>query len=183
VLELFAFRIGKAWLAKRGIHDIPGDNHTSTGYNGVDGSHGGHHIGGDGLQAGHHVNVTTDTTAGEATGKNGMIGNEEEALDSTSDFEKGFGDASEETPAAAQILGVAILEFGVVFHSVSRVYIHAVIIRCKLKLMVMYFRSSSVSLSLYPPLTSLLLCSSSSFSTVSICSQSSGTRLTHILSL
>lgn len=98
VMELIAFRLGTAWLAKRGIHDMPG--HTDANYNAIS------HDAPSDMQAPHGTIVghTPDSLAND------------KKVDS--DVESGFGDSSEDTPAAAQILGVAILEFGVVFHSV-----------------------------------------------------------------
>lgn len=102
-MELIAFRVGTAWLAKHGIHDMPG--HIDTSH--VDGSQGAPQAHGVGAQ-----NV-------ESAQLN-AVGAMEKKEDSL-DVESGFGDSSESLPASAQILGVAILEFGVVFHSVSKV--------------------------------------------------------------
>ena len=99
VLELFAFRIGTAYLSKHGIafentHDM-------------------------GLGQGTEVasGPAGDAEAGrlEPT-KNASPG--AMASNETLPDEK-WQDASEANPAAAQILGVVILEFGVLFHSVS----------------------------------------------------------------
>lgn len=90
-MELIALRLGTAWLAKHGVHNMPG------------------HI--DTVAVGSPPAAAAIGTGPQATDQ--ML--TKEKMDDT---ESGYGDASEETPAAAQILGVAILEFGVIFHSV-----------------------------------------------------------------
>lgn len=98
-MELVAFRFGTAWLAKNGIHDMPG--HTDATYNAV-----GHDAPAD--------HPARDVINSESSPAGAAFLEKKQDIDP----ESGFNDASEETPAAAQILGVAILEFGVVFHSV-----------------------------------------------------------------
>lgn len=110
VLELCAYRLSTAYLAKRGITMDVG--HTPGGYNGVDSTHGSHAIG-------HHdprrnigtiPAVQTDIPAGRI--EMGKVFEE-----SSSNI--AYVNASEGTPAYAQTVGVAILEFGIAFHSVS----------------------------------------------------------------
>ena len=116
VLELVAFRLGTSYLAKQGIALDSG--HTAAGYNGVDGTHGAHGPHGDigVIESDHDHSIQTPPNDKIVTVA------KEKALvsESSSTLEEGYGDMSEEKPAAAQILGVAILEFGVVFHSVSK---------------------------------------------------------------
>ena len=102
-MELIAFRVGTAWLAKHGVHDMPG--HIDSCH--VDGSQGAPHA---------HGSRGQDPESAQLD----AVGATEKREDSL-DVESGFGDSSESLPASAQILGVAILEFGVVFHSVSKV--------------------------------------------------------------
>jgi solute carrier family 39 (zinc transporter), member 1/2/3 len=108
VVQLVAYRWGTNYLAKRGIAYESEMSHRPEGYNGIDNTHGGHDVG-----TGMPVNGSNPNGAAEA----GRI--QSEKLESKETLVgEGYKDASEETPAAAQILGVAILEFGVVFHSV-----------------------------------------------------------------
>ncbi len=96
---------------------MEGGAHVPAGYNGVDGTHGAHGPHGD-IEGGHgelinQPRLQTEKAVVDTTQSGGGKGMAEvESVD-----EK-YTDASEEKPAAAQILGVAILEFGVVFHSV-----------------------------------------------------------------
>ena len=114
MLELVAFRLGTKYLAARGITmdgspSGPGV-HGAAGFNGVDGAHGGHVVGGNG------DDIERDPmTDPKIQTENAMM---ETHKSSSSSLNETYTDASEDKPAAAQILGVAILEFGVVFHSV-----------------------------------------------------------------
>jgi zinc transporter 1/2/3 len=112
VLELCAYRVGTAYLAKRGITMEAG--HGAAGYNGVDSTHGSHAIGHPetrGTDLSTEPDVQTQNAAGMV--EKGKL------VDSDSSLNEAYTDASEAKPAYAQIIGVAILEFGVVFHSVS----------------------------------------------------------------
>ncbi|CAD6574983.1 MAG: high-affinity Zn(2+) transporter zrt1 [Tremellales sp. Tagirdzhanova-0007] len=114
VLELVAFRLGTKYLAARGITmegspSGPGV-HGAAGFNGVDSAHGGHVIGGNDMQGMSRSPMTDPQIQTEKA----MI---EINKSSSLSVDETYTDASEDKPAAAQILGVAILEFGVVFHS------------------------------------------------------------------
>lgn len=58
-------------------------------------------------------NPTAESEAGSGDGK--ALDPEKGSLGASSQ-DSLFGDASERSPAAAQLLGVAVLEFGIVFH-------------------------------------------------------------------
>ncbi|GAA5941397.1 uncharacterized protein JCM15063_006086 [Sporobolomyces koalae] len=98
VIQIIAFRLGSARLAKLGM----GERHIHVA------GHGGH-IDAQDARAGN----SSDTTPVDSRDK-------EKALlsDSSSSLDNAFVDASEQNPMIAQIMGVATLEFGVCFHSV-----------------------------------------------------------------
>ena len=112
--EMVAFRIGTARLAKLGID--------MTEANGTDG-HGSH----PGAHAGHFARVeaaddvetngAANAGAPAAIKKHNNIEVSEKEIDDDETDDR-YRDASLNAPAAAQILGVAILEFGVVLHSI-----------------------------------------------------------------
>jgi hypothetical protein len=89
--------------------------HGAAGYNGVDSTHGSHAIGRPETRG---IDFSTDPAIqpGNAVG---ML--EKGKLMDESSQDEAYTDSSEAKPAYAQIIGVAILEFGVVFHSVSGV--------------------------------------------------------------
>lgn len=116
VVEMIAFRVGTAKLKKWGIgaqpHGFLGANHGNGG--GIEGSEGlddaARDAGAPGQDHQGSPNVVIPTDA-----KRDML-KEETGTDTSSDFR--FQDSSEASPAVAQILGVAILECGVILHSV-----------------------------------------------------------------
>ncbi|KZO89881.1 ZIP zinc/iron transport family [Calocera viscosa TUFC12733] len=98
VIELIAFRIGTARLEKLGIADAhahPGVHHFPQGEE-------------DGMHPPETLENLDATEQGLAAKK--MVNEGSASVEE-------FIDASESNPAIAQILGVAILEFGVIFHS------------------------------------------------------------------
>ncbi|ORY34667.1 ZIP-like iron-zinc transporter [Naematelia encephala] len=95
VIELVAFRVGTSYLAKRGL-EMPAP----------------HGIGAMQIQ---QTQIDPESAA-EPTQKV-LADKALEDSESTSSDDR-FRDASEANPATAQILGVVILEFGVLFHSV-----------------------------------------------------------------
>jgi hypothetical protein len=82
--------------------------HIPAGYNGVDSMHGSHAIG----HPHGSTNPAVQTIDAEKVLTKGVS-----FEDSSS--QEAFTDSSEAKPVGAQIMGVAILEFGVVFHSVG----------------------------------------------------------------
>ena len=110
VLELVAYRLGTSYLVKRGLATT--DEHVPVGYNGIDSAHGQHSIatGNERGANGDSLDPRMQTEKALAETQGG----------SNESFDDVFTDASESKPAVAQILGVAMLEFGVVFHSVSQ---------------------------------------------------------------
>lgn len=106
VAELFAYRIGTNYLAKRGVAIQPEQVHGL----------------GAALPPSQSRNFSTgeaypEAEAGVATVTGGDASDKDVKGSSTESLEQ-WSDASEQMPASAQILGVAILEFGVLFHSV-----------------------------------------------------------------
>lgn len=96
--------------------------HAPAGYNGVDSTHGSHGAHGDieavgrNMGNGERHNHHPEARLGNETPARML---DDKGVDSSaSSVDEKYTDSSEENPAAAQILGVAILEFGVVFHSV-----------------------------------------------------------------
>ena len=120
VLELVAFRLGTAYLAKQGITMDGTTAHSApAGFNGMDSTHGSHGPRSDIEASGMGMNdprVQTEKAIKETQDPKGFES-------SASSVDERYTDASEATPAGAQILGVAILEFGVVFHSVRPCHI------------------------------------------------------------
>lgn len=101
VMEMVAFRVGTARLKKLGI-GVPEE---SMGMGSQPGSHGSH----PGAHAG-HIGGPADMSAAEnAKGEKDPVIIEEHDV--------AYQDSSTDSPAVAQILGVAILECGVILHS------------------------------------------------------------------
>ncbi|GAA5949382.1 hypothetical protein JCM3765_003391 [Sporobolomyces pararoseus] len=96
VIQLVAFRLGSARLAKIGM----GERHIHVS------GHGGHV-------------ATQDAPATNSSSPAGSLDKEQALLnDSSSSLDTGYMDASEQNPLIAQVMGVSTLEFGVCFHSV-----------------------------------------------------------------
>ncbi|GAA6012786.1 hypothetical protein JCM11491_002561 [Sporobolomyces phaffii] len=96
VIQIIAFRLGSARLAKIGM----GERHIHVS------GHGGHV-------------ADQDASATNNSSPIGSIDKEKALLnDSSSTLDNGYTDASEQNPMLAQIMGTACLEFGVCFHSV-----------------------------------------------------------------
>ncbi|KAL7420940.1 hypothetical protein Q5752_004894 [Cryptotrichosporon argae] len=125
VIELIAFRLGSGYLAARGGLALnAGQAHLATGYSHVDGTHSGHDPAGRSVGAGvghthphpggHDGAPCRASAAAEL--EPAHMGKKTDA-DEASEREV-YTHASEQSPAAAQFLGVLILEFGVVFHSI-----------------------------------------------------------------
>ena len=91
VMEMFAYRLGTAHLAKLGIN-IDGDAH---------------HRAKLGQQHEHEIKPTpsSEATTLEKTGLK---------FETSSESDQDYSDSSENTPVMAQIIGIAVLEFGVV---------------------------------------------------------------------
>ena len=96
VVELVAFRLGSAHLHKLGIS--------------MDA-----HVHPDGHAHG-HAGDTADALTHHSTPS---PSEHEKDTESSIDSVQAYKDSSEELPAGAQILGVAMLEFGVIFHSIT----------------------------------------------------------------
>ena len=92
--------------------------HVPAGYNGLDSAHGSHGAHGD-IEA-----IATDHHGQDKAVAVPQLGVKGLVESSASSIDEKYTDASEAKPAAAQILGVAILEFGVVFHSVCLSVLH-----------------------------------------------------------
>ncbi|ORY84712.1 Zinc/iron permease [Leucosporidium creatinivorum] len=94
VLHLVAFRIGTERLQEMGLSaNTGGHDHPHAG---------GHHV---------HPEVASSTESSEQALEKGVAA--PDSVDGAS-----FADAQERSPLIAQILGVATLEFGVIFHSI-----------------------------------------------------------------
>lgn len=111
VLQLVLFRLGTEKLEKLGFSDKP---------HGHPGIHG--HLSGTPAREAAFVDASTPNPADGAAHGHAHTGTgsdmrkaESGSLASTEDG-IAFRDASEESPALAQLLGVATLEFGVIFH-------------------------------------------------------------------
>lgn len=102
VIELFAYRIGTQFLAKRGIAMSAAHSHGLSSHQHQDGDV-------------THTNSPDGTLDPELQREKAL--KQVEGTGSSESIDR-FADASEASPAGAQILGVAILEFGVIFHSV-----------------------------------------------------------------
>lgn len=100
VLQLVAFRIGTARLAKLGIIDSTNTGNKSTPITPKNNDD--------------EITAATPSTEQEKSD----IDQAERGSVTTSSDSTLFNDSEEANPAAAQILSVAILEFGVVFHSI-----------------------------------------------------------------
>ncbi|GAA5915198.1 uncharacterized protein JCM6883_001763 [Sporobolomyces salmoneus] len=98
VIQIIAFRLGSARLAKIGM----GQRHIHVS------GHGGHVAEQDAPPATNGSPVSVSSIDREKALLN----------DSSSSLEVGYSDASEQNPLIAQVMGVATLEFGVCFHSV-----------------------------------------------------------------
>lgn len=92
VIQIIAFRLGSDYLERRGISNPQQHAHT-TG----------------------HSDEHRNAPGHEHPGQN--ILKDDDVYSSEKEKEDSFADASEESPAAAQIIGVALLELGVIFHS------------------------------------------------------------------
>ena len=90
-MEMFAYRLGTAHLAQLGIN-LDGDAH---------------HRAKLGQQHEHEIEATPSTGA-TAVEKAGL------KSETSSEIDDEYHDSSEETPVLAQIIGIAVLEFGVV---------------------------------------------------------------------
>ncbi|KDQ58679.1 hypothetical protein JAAARDRAFT_676449 [Jaapia argillacea MUCL 33604] len=108
IVELFAFRVGSAHLAKLGLHHDPHGHGIESG----GGSHAAH-----GPEGFHNhgspqpiAKSVGDLEAGDETSRTRI------ELPDTDDLSK--SKQHQHYPAIAQILGIAILEFGIVLHSV-----------------------------------------------------------------
>ncbi|GAA5860747.1 hypothetical protein JCM1840_001950 [Sporobolomyces johnsonii] len=101
VVQIVSFRLGSARLAKLGLTNPP---HM-------------HVVGHPGHIQAQDAAATVAGLDGAATAGSQINSMEKGEADSVVE-EKPFHDASEENPLIAQIMGVATLEFGVVFHSV-----------------------------------------------------------------
>ena len=123
VIDLVAVRLGKEYLAKHGIsteHQVQVEQglqvlhtqpHQPPSIPGDEGS------GSRDVERGSTLSTTSITTTNEGAG--GSVGMTAMAPADTKVVDY-WTDQSENTPPGAQILGVAILEFGILFHSVCR---------------------------------------------------------------
>lgn len=66
-----------------------------------------------------HAGDTADALTSRAARDSDRASNNEKDTESSIDSIAAYKDSSEELPAGAQILGVAMLEFGVIFHSIT----------------------------------------------------------------
>lgn len=112
VLQLVMFRFGTEKLEKLGFKDKP---------HGHPGIHG--HVSGTGTDGHAHAHgafVDATNPAEGAADAHAHTGSDmhkaESGSLSSADNSVAYRDASEESPALAQLLGVATLEFGVIFH-------------------------------------------------------------------
>jgi len=108
VIELIAFRIGTAKLAAIGIKD--GHAYTQPGGQGL--AH--PHVHGDDQE---HANRRSTQIENIEIDPNTQPRKDKVELHKDLNADDYYTDSSEASPAAAQIIGVAVLEFGVVLHS------------------------------------------------------------------
>ena len=107
-MEMVAFRIGTARLKKLGIGM---DEEGTDGHGSHAGAHAGHISGPEGPMV-----ADQNISAPDTKNANGAFPDNEKGIANIEEAEA-YRDSSTDSPAIAQILGVAILECGVILHS------------------------------------------------------------------